>query len=579
VGLLERISAARSGGGEARTSIDQWITEYLLPSTGAVNQFVFGGHVYGFGSGQGGGASPNLTYAGDKARKFTADLPGHTAALRMCPPAFGAELVRALVLSQARFIFRNRPWSPTPRRTFGTSALSLLERPWPNGTTGDLTARMEWHAGLAGNSFVTNWQQNNRLRVLRPDWTAVVYGSQLEPDDPALALDAEVIGYVYCNGGFYAGNPHALQTLPVSSVAHWAPLPDPLNPGLGMSWITPAIREIQGDILASQHKVTFFENGATPNLVVKGIPAVTKDQFNDIVDAMEDRHKGVVNAYRTLYLTQGADATVVGANMAQMDFRNIQGAGETRIAVLSRVPAPVLGISEGLAGSSLNAGNFSAARRLFGDSWIFPTLQNLASTLAQLVNVPGDAELWFDTADMPILREDAKDAADIEQVKATTITTLVKDGFSPESAIAAVMGQDMTRLQHTGLVSVQLQPPRTELQKAQTIQLEALAAELLVRAGYTTESARDAVSGQDLGQLEVGPLTSRYLIVNPLAAGAEPGVPNGFPNAAALGLPPPVAPAAGKQPPPDHEGEPPEPSSIPGFTPDAQAGDEPAGGV
>jgi hypothetical protein len=129
---------------------------------------------------------------------------------------------------------------------------------------------------------------------------------------------------------------------------------------------------------------------------------------------------------------------------------------------------------------------------------------------------------------------------------------------------------------HTGLVSVQLQPPRTELQKAQTIQLEALAAELLVRAGYTTESARDATAKQDLSLLEVGPLTSRYLIVNPLAAGAEPGVPNGFPNGPALGLPGPVGAAP---PAPAQEAEPPDPSTIPGFTPDAQAADEPAGGA
>jgi hypothetical protein len=192
------------------------------------------------------------------------------------------------------------------------------------------------------------------------------------------------------------------------------------------------------------------------------------------------------------------------------------------------------------------------------------------------VSVPADAELWFDTRDMPVLREDAKDAADIEQVKANTITALVKDGFSPESAITAVTTQDMTALVHTGLVSVQLQPPRTELQKAQTIQLASLAAELLVRAGYTTESARDAVTEQDMSLLKVGPLTSRYLVVNPLEAGAEPGVPNGFPNAAALGLPPPLGTPAV---PPPEEPEPPEPSTIPGFTPDAQAGDEPTGGM
>lgn len=567
MGLLERISAARAGSGERRGSIDQWINEYLLPA-GMVNQFTFGGHVYPFGG-------PNLTYGANKAREFTGDLPGHAAAVKACPPAFAAEMVRALVLSQARFVFRNLPWTATPRRTFGTSALGLLERPWPNGTTGDLIRRMEWHAGLGGNSFVTNWQQNNRLRVLRPDWTAIVYGSQLEPDDPTGAIDGDVIGYVYQNGGLYPGNQNPMRTLPVSSVAHWAPLPDPLNAGLGMSWITPAIREIQGDMLASQHKITYFSNGATPNLVVKGIPAATKEQFDEIVEMLEEGHTGAANAYRTLYLTAGADASVVGANLADIDFRAVQAGGETRVSFLSRVPAQLLGIGEGLQGSSLNAGNFAASRRMFADSWIYPTLQDLAATLAPLVTVPGGAELWSDTADMPILREDAKDAADIQQVQANTITSLVKDGFDPQSAIDAVTAQDMTLLVHTGLVSVQLQPPRTELQKAQTIQLEALAAELLVRGGYTTDSARDAVAKQDLSLLEVGPLTSRYLIVNPLEAGAEPGVPLGYPNAEALGLPPPAVPAPGQPPPPDHE-EPPPPDQ-PGFGQDT--GNEPTGGT
>ena len=133
-GALDRVNAvfaeSRGRGGEQRSSIDQWISEYLLPS-GMVNQFTFGGHVYGMGS-------PNLTYPANKAREFTSDLPGHTAAVKACPPAFAAEMVRALVLSQARFTFRNVRWSPTPRRTFGTRDLGVLERPWVNATTGDL---------------------------------------------------------------------------------------------------------------------------------------------------------------------------------------------------------------------------------------------------------------------------------------------------------------------------------------------------------------------------------------------------------------------------------------------------------
>jgi hypothetical protein len=90
---------------------------------------------------------------------------------------------------------------------------------------------------------------------------------------------------------------------------------------------------------------------------------------------------------------------------------------------------------------------------------VTPSLQDLAASLASIMDVPADAELWFDTTDIPLLREDAKDAADIEQVKGETINAYVREGFTPESAIAAVRGQDIALLRHTGLVSVQLQPP------------------------------------------------------------------------------------------------------------------------
>lgn len=455
MGLLDRISAARTV--EKRNSIDSWISDYLLPAYGT---FGFGGSQYPFGL--------NTTYSRLAINEISAGLPGYMAAVRNCPPAFGAQLVRAMVLSQARFTFRNPPSSArSPRRTFGTSALSLLEKPWTNATTGELLSRMEWHAGLAGNAYVTN-RTPGRLRVLRPDWVAIVYGSQQEPELAAHALDGELVGYVYAPGGLVntgtalaaSGGGRMYSLLP-DEVAHWSPIPDPECAGIGMSWITPAVREIQGDIAASKHKLQFFERGATPNLVVKGIPAQSSAQFNELVEAMESRHAGLGNAYRTLYLTAGADATVVGSNLQQIDFKSTVGTGETRISVLSRVPAAVLGISEGLAGSSLNAGNFGQARRNFSDTWVFPSLQDLCAALAPLVRVPPDAELWFDTTDMPLLREDAKDAAEIEGMKADTITKYVREGFTADSAIAAVRGQDVSLLVHTNLVSVQLQQPGT----------------------------------------------------------------------------------------------------------------------
>jgi hypothetical protein len=95
---------------------------------------------------------------------------------------------------------------------------------------------------------------------------------------------------------------------------------------------------------------------------------------------------------------------------------------------------------------------------VWADTWIYPTLADLAASLAPMVTVPSDAELWTKTSDMPILREDAKDAAEIEQIKASTISSLTAIGFTRKSVIAAVVGQDMTMLEEDPQwISVQLQ--------------------------------------------------------------------------------------------------------------------------
>lgn len=460
--LADRVLERASSRGvvakvESRGDVDMWVSDYLIP---AMRQ----GWI---------GRTPAMSSPHQRVTEIAQTLPAYANALRRCPPAFAAEMVRALVLSQARFTFRSRASAGGQRnKTFGTRELSLLERPWPNATTGELISRMEWCAGLAGNAYVTN-RTKGRLRVLRPDWVAIVYGSQQEPEDAAYALDGELIGYVYANGGLtttgsgaVAGVANRVTTLLPEEVAHWSPICDVEGAGIGQSWITPALRDMQADQLATEHKLLFWKNGASPSMIVKGIPAMTKDQFDAIVDMIESNHTGVANSFKTLYLTAGADATVVGSNFQQMDLKNITALGETRVSFLSRVPASVLGISEGLAGSSLNAGNFGMARRIFADTWIYPTLQDLAASLAPLIKVPSDADLWFDTSDMPILREDSKDAAEIEQIKQACIVAYVNAGFTPDSAVAAVNAGDVTLLKHSNLLSVQLQPAGSVPQEA-----------------------------------------------------------------------------------------------------------------
>jgi hypothetical protein len=399
-----------------------------------------------------------------------------TNAMAADGPVAACMLARRVLLSEARFKWR-RQNNGRPGALFGERSLRLLETPWPNGSTSDLIARMEDHAGLAGNAFVVRRRAGidfagvpgvtpDRLAIRRPDWFSIVMGSYDDPTLDATSLDAEVIGYLYWPGGvLQARDPVPLL---VEDVAHYAPHPDPLAFWRGMSWLTPLLREIGTDLAATEHKARFFENGATPQLVVVFQPGVKPEQVTRLGSQLNAMTRGPENAYKTLYLGGGADVHVVGKDLAQLDFTATQGRSETRIAMLSGIHPAVLGMSEGLQGASLNAGNFSAARRLTADKALRPAWRNMAAALSTILDkptapdVPGGGspvELWYDDRDIPFLREDLKDVADAQLVKAQAMEALVRAGFDPASARDAIDADDLTLLSHTGLVSVQLHDP------------------------------------------------------------------------------------------------------------------------
>jgi hypothetical protein len=192
---------------------------------------------------------------------------------------------------------------------------------------------------------------------------------------------------------------------------------------------------------------------------------VANQSFLEWVDMMEAAHAGLRNAYKTLYMTSGADATPVGKDMQQLDFKVVQGAGETRVAAAAGVHPVIVGLSEGMQGSSLNAGNFNSARRLVADKTLWHLWGNIAGSLEVLVPPPDGSRLWVDDR-IPFLREDRKDAAEIQQLKAATMRQLADAGWKPDSIVAAVEAEDMTLLEHSGLPSVQLQEAIAKTQPA-----------------------------------------------------------------------------------------------------------------
>lgn len=434
--LWSSLVKTKSGNERHITSIDDYAH--------ALNQFTYAGNTYGLG----GNVTQSLS--GSPAENITNSLEGYArAAYASNGVVFSCMLTRMLVFSATRFTYQ-RLSKGQPSKLFGAPELDLLEYPWRGGTTQDLLIRMIVDVDLAGNSYLT--VHEGELVRLRPDWVSIV----LEPRRfRGGTLGHRVLGYVYEEGGLNTGG-DPIPLLP-DEVAHFAPLPDPLASYRGMSWLTPVLREIRGDGQMMNHKQKFFENAATPNLTVSLNEQVTKEQFKEFMELMDESHKGADNAYKTMYLGGGADVEVVGADFNQMSFKTVQGHMETRIAAAAGVPPVIVGLSEGLQAATYS--NYSQARRRFADGTMHPLWENAAGSLAPLVPRKPGARLWYNSRHVPFLREDSKDLAQIQSLEASTMGRLVQEGFVPDSVKEAVISQDWDLLEHTGNVSVQLHDP------------------------------------------------------------------------------------------------------------------------
>lgn len=356
---------------------------------------------------------------------------------------FAVILARLMLFSEAEFKFQNL----SDKRLFGSPELTLLEAPWPGGTTGELLARMEQDVSLCGNSFTRN--AGDRLVRLRPDWVDIISAQTTADNGQSTTA---VTGYLYRDGGLMSN----AVFYPVDEVAHWSPIPDPLATYRGMSWLTPVVREINADSAMTSHKTTFFDNAATPNMVIRYAQKMNQDTVDKLGAQFEAKHGGSANGWRTAILDQGADLSVVGNSFEQMNFAGVQAAGENRIAAAAGVPGIVVGLKEGLQAATYS--NYEQAMRRFADLTMRPLWRSAVAALAKLIVVPAGARLWFDTSDIAALRQGEMERAQTFKEKAFTASELIRVGYDAATVATAVGAGDLSLLQHTGAIPTALYP-------------------------------------------------------------------------------------------------------------------------
>ena len=415
-----------------------------LPASFGFQQFVdfmtFQGKQYGL-------AGSPMRMPGDSFSSYVESIHRRT------PIISAAAVARALLMSQIRFQVRGVDGVRSE-----PASLAPLKRPGALKRSAFLNLA-EMHTSYSGTAYPV--LKNGRLYLLRPDWTQVVLGSASDPVEAPNGemlppSDAEIVGLFYQpTDGVSKGNAEMFQ---VGQFARHAPEPDPVWWWRGVSWVTGVLSEfaLDGQVTSHQHK--FFEHAATPNLVFLMEQARTPTEVAEFAKVLNETHTGPTNAHKNMFLGGGTDVKVVGSELDKLGLRDLSGAFETRVSARSRVPATILHIAEGNKGSALNSSTYGQTRREWSDLWFTPTADALCESLEDIIRIP-NGELTWDPSRVMFLQEDEKDAAEIMGLKMSAMRTGWDGGADPQSVIDAINTGELSKLKHTGNLSVQLQPP------------------------------------------------------------------------------------------------------------------------
>jgi phage portal protein BeeE len=180
-----------------------------------------------------------------------------------------------------------------------------------------------------------------------------------------------------------------------------------------------------------------------PGLVVKYSQKLSQPVVDRLKKRFEALYGGPGNSGRTLVLDEGADVTVAGSTLEQLQYVTVQAAGQTRILAAAMVPSEIVG----LEGPREASGNYELAVRRFADIWARPHWRMACASLQHLLpDVTPPTRLWYDVSDIAALREGELARSQATLVRAQAVGAFVTAGYSRDSAIAAADSGDLSQL-------------------------------------------------------------------------------------------------------------------------------------
>src|SRR3954471_16696599 len=180
------------------------------------------GNLYTDAAAAGGLGPQTSTWQHEPVERVTNSFEGYARQLAEGDGAVAAIMgVRVLAFSLIGFAFQ-RMRLGQPSGLFGMPTLSILENPWPGGTTQDLLMRCMQDVDLSGNAYVTRsiGPLGPEVVRLRPDWVQIILMPIEHPSGGILGWRR--VGYTYHDGGIEQCPAEMVALLDVGEVAHLA---------------------------------------------------------------------------------------------------------------------------------------------------------------------------------------------------------------------------------------------------------------------------------------------------------------------------------------------------------------------
>jgi HK97 family phage portal protein len=239
----------------------------------------------------------------------------------------------------------------------------------------DLAGEAFWYLMRAGDRPNSDIIQ---IWVLRPDWVTIA-------TDPENHLS----GYVYRIPG--------VKDMPISreDIVHFKEF-NPVDAYRGLSVLSAAALTIDADNFAESFNRNFFENSATPSIVLESEETFSDDQIKRLRADWFAEYGGKDKAHKMAILHGGLKAHPFVLSQRDMEYLEGQKFSRDKILALFKTPKTVLGMTEDVTVSNAEATDYVFSKRT-----VKPLMEKIRNTLNEflLPKYKDGDKLFFDFDD------------------------------------------------------------------------------------------------------------------------------------------------------------------------------------